>query len=137
MTLVDGPGQIEVQLGDPPRVVGDQGQRHPVVADVDVGMVIGLFGQLPDRVDEGQARRSRHSATTLTSLPADQFPRGPSAGQCASTSLLRTGCSSAHSFALRARPLAPARAVSVLVRPGATPRLPPEPIGVNTTGIVS
>ena len=39
--------------------MGDQGEAHVVVADVDVGMVTGLFGQLADLVDEMRGRRRK------------------------------------------------------------------------------
>ena len=34
--------------------MGHQGKTHLVIADVDVGMVTGLFGEFPDLVDEDQ-----------------------------------------------------------------------------------
>ena len=46
--------QVDVELGNPPGVMRGQCQRDPVVANIDIGMVIALLRQLPYCVDEGQ-----------------------------------------------------------------------------------
>jgi hypothetical protein len=48
--------------------------RDPVVTDVDVGMVIHLFGQLPDRRDECQRPHEAAAGHHLDQLSAHQLP---------------------------------------------------------------
>ena len=52
--LVGSGGQIEVLGGEAAGIVGDERKPDPVVADIDVRMVAGLFGQLADPVDKAQ-----------------------------------------------------------------------------------
>jgi len=47
-------GQIEVLLGEAAGIVGGKSETHTVVADIDVGMVAGLLGQLADLVYKAQ-----------------------------------------------------------------------------------
>ncbi len=50
--LVRAGGYSEVFAGDAACIVGDQGQANPVVADVDIRMVVGLFGDHGHLADE-------------------------------------------------------------------------------------
>src|SRR5580704_11432360 len=52
--FVGGGGEVEILLRDAAGVVGDEGDAHLVVADIDVGVVAGIFGEVADLIDEGQ-----------------------------------------------------------------------------------
>ena len=101
----------------PAGVVGHQGQGHPVVADVDVRMVVGLLGEPADPPDEVQRRRRKLAQTTvLTSFPPISCQSGPSAcGQ---------------------RPRSPRPRSRTAAGP-LRPTLPTGPVGVKITGMVS
>ncbi len=50
---VDQVGEFGVALGDALGVVGDEAEANFVIADVDVGMMVLLLGEIGDVVDEG------------------------------------------------------------------------------------
>jgi hypothetical protein len=47
-------GQIEVPLGEAAGIVSRKREAHTVIADIDVGMVADLLGQLADPIHELQ-----------------------------------------------------------------------------------
>ncbi len=52
LQVVDLGREIGVLFGEPARVVGREGEGDFVPADVDVGVVIRVFGEVGDFVDE-------------------------------------------------------------------------------------
>jgi len=52
--FVGGSGEVEVFWGEAAGVVGDEGEADLVVADVNVRMVAGVFGDVANLVDEGE-----------------------------------------------------------------------------------
>src|ERR1019366_8013747 len=80
---VYGPGQVEVELGDSTGVVGDQGQRHPVIANVDIGMVVRLFSEKSDGPNEVKCSHKSGTGHGLDQHPPDQLPLWSiGCGQC-------------------------------------------------------
>ena len=61
-------GEVEIFLRDAAGVMGDESETDLVVADVDVGVVAGVFGDVANLVDEGEG-----SAEVLEEEGADEF----------------------------------------------------------------
>ena len=86
--LIDVPGQVDVLLGDAARVVGHQRQGHPVVADIDIGMVVDRLGQGTHLVHVGQRTHEPVARHRLTAgrrpvpTPGRRGPTGRQPGHC-------------------------------------------------------
>jgi hypothetical protein len=66
-------GELQVAPAQAADVVTDQADRDAGVPQVEVRVVVGLLGHLPDRVDEGQALRER-SGVEVCERPGEQHP---------------------------------------------------------------
>src|SRR6185295_6172241 len=71
---VDGAGQLEVLGGESAGVVRGEGERDRVVADVDVGMMAGLLGQITHAIDERQRLAEITEAVAPLDLGARALP---------------------------------------------------------------
>jgi hypothetical protein len=69
-------GQVEVFLGEATCVVGYEGEADAVVADVDVGVVPGLFGKFTDAVHEVESGAKVLELKCVDELAGFNLPAG-------------------------------------------------------------
>src|SRR5690606_28156019 len=70
----DRAGHLDVLEGQPTRVVGDEVDQHPAVADPEVGVVVRLVRGLDDPADELRARAHVGRGEGGAQRPADDPP---------------------------------------------------------------
>jgi hypothetical protein len=128
---VAGAGEVEVAGGEPAGVVGGEGESDLVVADEDVGVVMGRLRRLGDLVDERHGLGEVAELEGALDLPADAGPVGEVLERLADLGVGEGGRVGGH-VVLRGGPRGPADYTRVSLssdRPRArahTGQLPPE-----------